>query len=89
MSKYPYRQDKEELKVLLKQYENLKEGRPDSFIEEDGFERIIDHLEEKEQFSAALEVSGYAISQYPYSASLLLLKANLLIVLRKYAEALY
>jgi len=89
MSKYSYRQDKEELKVLLKQYDNLKEGRPDSFIEEDGFERIIDHFDEKEQYPAALEVAGFAISQYPYSSSLLLLKANLLIVLRKYSEALY
>jgi tetratricopeptide (TPR) repeat protein len=89
MSKFPYRQDREELKALLQQYENLKEGMPNSFIEEDGFERIIEHFEEKEQFATVLEACKFAISQYPYSASLLFIKANALIVLRKYNEALY
>ena len=88
MSKSPYRQDREELKALLQQYENLKAGLPNSFIEEDGFERIVEYFEEKEQFTVVLEVCEYAISQYPYSASLLFVKANALIVLRKYDQAL-
>ena len=88
MSKFPYRQDREELKALLQQYENLKSGMPNSFIEEDGFERIIEHFEEKEQFAHVLEVAEFAGSQYPYSASLLFSKANALIVLRRYDEAL-
>ncbi|MDB5201449.1 MAG: tetratricopeptide repeat protein [Ferruginibacter sp.] len=89
MSKSPYRQDREELKALLVQFENLKAGQPNSFIEEDGFERLIDHFDEKEQYPQALEAARYAIGQYPYSASLLLQKANLLIILRKYNEALH
>ncbi|GAB2825314.1 tetratricopeptide repeat protein [Ferruginibacter profundus] len=89
MSKYPYRQDRDELKELLQQYDNLKSGKPNSFIEEDSFERLIDHFDEKEQLSLALEVSEYAISQYPYSSTLLLRKADLLIALRHYKEALY
>ncbi|MEP6712586.1 MAG: tetratricopeptide repeat protein [Ferruginibacter sp.] len=89
MSKYPYRQDREELKALLIQYQNLKAGKSNSFIEEDGFERVIDYFDEKEQIPQALEAAQYAIDQYPYSSSLLLLKANLLIVLRKYNEALH
>ncbi len=88
MSKFPYRQDREELKALLQQYENLKTGMPNSFIEQDGFERIIEHFEEKEQFTLVLEATELAGSQYPYSASLLFLKANALIVLRRYDEAL-
>ena len=48
MSKYPYRQDREELKELLQQYSNLKNGKRHSFIEEDGFERIVDYFDEKE-----------------------------------------
>ncbi len=89
MSKFPYRQDREELKALLQQFENLKVGMPNSFIEEDGFERIIEYFEDKEQYTSALEACEFAISQYPYSASLLLLKANSLIILLKYSEALY
>lgn len=88
MSKFPYRQDREELKALLQQFDNLKSGLSNSFIEEDGFERIIDHFEEKEQYAPALEAAELATAQYPYSSSLLLIKANLLIILRKYHEAL-
>lgn len=89
MSKFPYRQDREELKALLLQFENLKAGLPNSFIEQDGFERIIEHFEDKEQFVQALQACEFAIAQYPYSASLLFLQANALIVLRKYKEALF
>lgn len=88
MSKYPYRQDRDELRELLQQFENLKTGKPNSFIEEDSFERIIDYYDEKEQLSLALEASEYAVAQYPYSSTLLLRKADLLIALRCYKEAL-
>ena len=89
MSKYPYRQDREELRELLQQYNNLKSGKSNSFIEEDSFERLIDYFDDKEQLSLALEASEYAIRQYPYSSALLLKKADLLIALRQYKEALY
>jgi len=88
MSKYPYRQDREELKELLQQYENLKTGKSHSFIEEDSFEKIIDYFDEKDQLDKAVEASDYAIEQYPYSAALLLKKADLLIALKRYKESL-
>ena len=89
MSKYPYRKDREELKELLQQYDNLKCGRSHSFIEEDSFEKIIDHFDEKDELISALEATDYAINQYPYSSILLLKKADLLIAAKKYKEALY
>jgi tetratricopeptide (TPR) repeat protein len=88
MSKYPFRQDREELRALLQQFENLKTGKSNSFIEEDSFERIIDYFDEKEQLPHALEAAEYGIQQYPYSSLLLLKKADLLIALRHYKEAL-
>jgi tetratricopeptide (TPR) repeat protein len=89
MSKNPYRQDREELKVLIEQYENLRTGKGHSFIEEDSFEKIIDYFDEKDQVVKALEASDYAIEQYPYSAALLLKKSDLLIADKQYKEALY
>lgn len=89
MSKYPYRKDREELKELLQQYDNLKAGRSHSFIEEDSFEKIIDYFDEKDEMAQAIEVTDYAINQYPYSSSLLLKKADLLIASKKYKQALY
>src|SRR5665647_1661094 len=89
MSKYPYRQDREELRELLQQYDNLKSGRSHSFIEEDSFEKIIDYFDEKDELVKALEASEFAIEQYPYSSSLILKKCDLLIAGKKYREALY
>ena len=89
MSKYPYRQDRDELRELLEQFNNLKTGKPNSYIEEESFERIIDYFDEKEQLPQALEASEYGIRQYPYSAVLLLKKADLLIAMQKYKEALF
>jgi tetratricopeptide (TPR) repeat protein len=88
MSNNPYRYDRDELKELLQQYDNLKKGKNFSFIEEESFERIIDYYDEKEQLALALEAAEYAIEQYTYSASLLLRKADILIALKKYKEAL-
>ena len=68
MSKYPYRQDREELRELLQQYDNLKSGRSHSFIEEESFEKIIDYFDEKDDLKNALEAAAYAIEQYPYSS---------------------
>jgi tetratricopeptide (TPR) repeat protein len=84
----PFQHDKEELKELLQQFENLKAGKRPSFIEEESFERIIEYFDEKEQTQQALEAAEYGIEQYPYSAALLLKKADVLLALRFYKEAL-
>ena len=89
MSKYPYRKDREELKELLQQYDNLKSGRSHSFLEEDSFEKIIDYFDERDELAQALEATDYAVNQYPYSSALLLKKADLLIAAKKYKESLY
>jgi tetratricopeptide (TPR) repeat protein len=88
MSKNPFQHDKEELKELLQQFENLKAGKYPSFIEEESFGRIIDYFDEIEQLQQALEAAEYGIVQYPYSATLLLKKADMLLALRFYKEAL-
>jgi len=89
MSKYPYRQDREELRELLQQYDNLKAGKSHSFIEEDAFEKIIDYFDEKDELVKALEAAEFAVAQYTYSATLLFKKCDLLIASKKYREALY
>lgn len=89
MSKYPYRQDREEMKELLHQYDNLLAGRSHSFIDEEAFEKIIDYFDEKDQLELSLEAAEHAVEQYPYSASLLLKKCDLLIASKKYKQALH
>jgi len=89
MSKYPYRQDREELRELLQQYDNLKSGRSHSFIEEEAFEKIIDYFDEKDEIAKALEAAQFAVELYTYSSTLLLRKCDLLIASKKYREAIY
>lgn len=82
------RENREEIKELLKRYENLKNGRQHSFIEEESFEKIIEYFQEKEDVTLASEAADYAIEQYPYSAALLIKKADILLSSRNYKKAL-
>jgi tetratricopeptide (TPR) repeat protein len=88
MRENPFREDREELKELLRQYQNLKQGKQHSFLEEDAFDRIIDYYDEKDNFSEALEAAEAGLSQFPYSSQLMIKKADLLLATRKYKEAL-
>jgi tetratricopeptide (TPR) repeat protein len=88
MKQYPYQEDKEELKELLEQYNNLKTGRSHSFLAEDSFEKIIDYYDEKEDLHRALEAAEYAVERYPFSSSLIIKKADILLSLRRYRDSL-
>src|SRR5271154_1426319 len=88
MQENPYHQDREEMKELLKQYQDLKSGRHHSFLEEEAFERIIDYFDDTEDLSQAVEAVELGIEQYPYSSALMVKKADLMIATRRYHEAL-
>lgn len=88
MSKNPYREDHEDIREILRQYENLKAGRTHSFLYEESFERIIDHFDDMDDLPRALEAVEVGIEQFPYSSALVVKKADLLIATRKYQDAL-
>ena len=88
MKENPYRQEREEMRELLKQYLNFKTGKKFDFIEEESFERIIDYYDENDNLVSALEAVNFAVEQYPYSSSLFIKKADLLIASQKYLDAL-
>lgn len=88
MSENFYREDKDELRELLNQYENLRTGRQHTFLEEEAFERIIDHYDEKDQLPKAMEAAEIGIEQFPFSSVLLIKLADLLLASRKYSDAL-
>ncbi len=88
MKENPYHQEHEDLKELLKQYQYLRTGRSHSFLDEESFEKIIDYFDDREEMPRAIEAVELAIGQYPYSALLLIRKADLLIASRNYHDAL-
>lgn len=85
----PYQNDKETIKELLKHYESLRNGRNAIFLEEESFEKIIDWYDDQEETAKALEAAEMSIEYFPFSSSLLLRKADLLLASRKYHEALH
>lgn len=88
MRENPYREDREELKELIIQYQNLKHGRNHPFLDEDAFDRIIDYYDEKDNLVEAMDAAEIALEQFPFSAILMIKKADLLLAVRKYQEAL-
>src|SRR5688572_16883567 len=88
MKENPLRKNNDELQEILKRYENLKKGRSQSYIDEESFEKIIDYFDEKEDMSSALEAAEKGAEQYPFSSTMIIRKADLLIATHKYREAL-
>ena len=88
MSKNPFREENEDIREILRQYENLRAGKSHSFLYEESFERIIDHYDDMDDLAKALEVVEMGISHYPFSSFLIVKKADLLIASKKYSEAL-
>ncbi len=81
-------EDKDEIRQLVKQFQNLRSGRGNSFLEEDAFEKIVDYFDDLEDLPQALEAVEMGLEQYPYSAMLHIKKADLLIATRRYHDAL-
>jgi tetratricopeptide (TPR) repeat protein len=88
MKDNPYREDREQIRELLKQYQNLKNGISHSFIDEESFEKIIEYYQEKEELVKAMEAANTASEQHPFSAQLLIKKADVLLGNRRYQDAL-
>lgn len=88
MKENPLRRNDDELQEILKRYENLKKGRSHSYIDEESFEKIIDYFDEKEDIGSALEAAEKGAEQYPFSSTMIIRKADLLIATHKYNEAL-
>jgi len=80
--------ERDDMKELLKQFQNLRHGYSHSFLDEESFEKIIDYFDDTEELTQALEAAELGIEQYPYSSVLLIKKADLMIATRRYSDAL-
>lgn len=88
MKENPPRENDNELAEILRQYDNLKKGRSHSYLDEEAFEKIIDYFDEREDLANAIEAAEKAAEQYPFSSTMVIRKADLLIASHKYREAL-
>lgn len=73
---------------LLKRYEEVKNGEAASIMDEEDFERIIEYFSQNSNEEQALLACDIARTYYPFSASVLLLKAEILTQAQKFGQAL-
>lgn len=85
-SNYPY--GPEDIKVIIRKYRNLLAGQPDSFLDSEEFEWLVQHFEEEEKYNKALQCANDGLNQYRGHPGLLLDKANVLLLLHQFEEAL-
>ncbi len=79
---------KDELKALIKRFEEQVLKDSYGFYSTEEFEAIIHHYEQQGKYKKALQACSAGISQYPYSTELLFEKAQILSNLEQYGESL-
>src|SRR3954462_507417 len=76
------------LEDTLQRYEQVKKGESASIMEEEEFERVIEYYFQNSNEEQALLACDIARSYYPFSTSILLLKAEILTQSQNYGKAL-
>lgn len=82
-------EERSSLDDLLRRYEEVKNGEGYGMImDEDDFERVIEYFFQDNKEEQALLACDIAQTYYPFSSSILLLKAEILTQAQKYGQAL-
>lgn len=76
------------LDETLKRYEEVKKGESAGILEEEQFEQVIEYYFQNSNEEQALLACDIAQTYYPFSASILLLRAEILTQAQKYGQAL-
>lgn len=76
------------LDELLKRYEEVKNGEATGMMDEEDFERVIEYYFQNSNEEQALLACEIARTYYPFSTSVLLLKAEILVQAQKYGQAM-
>ena len=82
-------QNDQDVNDLVNNFEAmLRSKRSSYFIDETAFEQILDYYESKDKTNQAMEVANMAITQYPFSATFIVRKAQLLFDNKEFDTAL-
>ncbi len=73
---------------LLRDYQNIKEGKRARFLDEEDFEYLIDYFHNNNNEAEAIIACDTALAYYPYSSAILLFKAEIQFQGQKYGQAL-
>lgn len=81
--------DLNSLDDLLRRYEDVKNGESAGIMDEEDFERVIEYYFQNSNEEQALLACEIARTYYPFSTSVLLLKAEILVQSQKYGQAVH
>src|SRR5688572_8973769 len=73
---------------LLRRYEQVKRGEAQGMMDEEAFERIIEYYFQNSNEEQAMLACEIARTYYPFSSTVLLLRAEILTQAQKYGQAL-
>lgn len=76
------------LDELMRRYEQVKSGEASHMLDEEEFERVIEYYFQNSNEEQAMLACDIARTYYPFSGSILLLKAEILTQAQKYGQAL-
>jgi tetratricopeptide (TPR) repeat protein len=76
------------IESIIERYEHIKNGTSIGMLEEDEYERVIEYYFQKSDDAEALLACEIGATYYPFSSSILLLKAEILTQTQKYGQAL-
>ena len=77
------------LDELLRRYDDVKNGEASGMMDEEDFERVIEYYFQNSNEEQALLACEIARTYYPFSTSVLLLKAEILVQAQKYGQAMH
>ena len=80
--------DWDSIEDILSKYEEVKKGDSISILEEEEFESVIEYYFQNSNEEQALLACDIARTYYPFSGSILLLRAEILTQAQKYGQAL-
>jgi tetratricopeptide (TPR) repeat protein len=72
----------------LRRYSKVKTGESTAILDEEEFERVIEYYFQSSNETEAMAACEIAMTYYPFSGSILLLKAEILTQAQKYGQAL-
>lgn len=76
------------LDETLRRYEEVKQGSSTNILDEEEFERVVEYYFQNNNEEQAMLACDIARTYYPFSASILLLRAEILTQAQKYGQAL-
>lgn len=76
------------IEALIERFEQIKNGNGSGMLDEEEYERVIEYYFQQSNDTLALLACEIGSTYYPFSSSILLLKAEILTQTQKYGQAL-